>query len=87
MIEQLPPELEVPLGSELQLSIQVIGPGSERLLYKWFKNGINLVNTREPVLQIKQVVLEDHGAYMCSACNETDSILSAECLVRGERGP
>ena len=63
------------------------GPGSERLLYKWFKNGVHLVNTREPVLQIKQVALEDHGAYICSAWNETDSVLSTECLVTGKSDP
>ena len=87
VIEQLPSDLEVPLGSELHLSVQVAGPGSERLLYKWFKNGIHLFNTREPVLQIKQVVLEDHGLYICSACNETDSVLSTECLVTGKSYP
>lgn len=36
------------------------------------------------MLQIKQVGLDDHGLYICSAHNETDSILSTECLVTGE---
>lgn len=81
VIEQLPPELELPLGSELRLSIQVHGPGSERLFYKWYRNGNLLATTREPVFQIKQVVLEDHGIYICTAYNETDSILSTECVV------
>ena len=83
VIEQLPPELELPLGSELLLTLRVAGPGSDCLLYKWYKNGTHLLTTREPVLQKKQVVLEDHGIYICSACNETDSVLSTECLVNG----
>lgn len=84
MVEQLPPELELPLGTELRLSIQVNGPGSERLLYKWYRNGGLLATTREPVLSIKQVVLEDHGIYICTAYNETDSVLSTECVVNGK---
>ena len=86
VIEQLPTELELPLGSELRLSIQVHGPGSERLFYKWYRNGNLLATTREPVFQIKQVVLEDHGIYICTAYNETDSILSTECVVNGKYG-
>ena len=60
------------------------GPGSERLLYKWYRNGGFLATTREPVLLIKQVVLEDHGIYICTAYNETDSVLSTECVVNGK---
>lgn len=84
VIEQLPSEMELMLGSELQLALQVSGPGSEHLIYKWYKNGEHLATTREPVWQIKQVVLEDQGIYICSAHNETDSVLSTECLVTGK---
>ena len=74
------------LGAKLELYLGVEGSGSDRLSYKWFKDGVLNVITTDPIFSIEQVTLSDQGSYMCSAFTDTDSILSSECLVTGKFG-
>jgi len=71
------------LGAKLELYLHVEGIGSDRLSYKWFKDGTLIGKTTDPIFSVEQVTLSDGGSYMCSACTDSDSILSSECIVTG----
>jgi len=68
------------LNSEVHFEVQAHGSGN--IVYQWFKNGIEVQNSNNPVLIQKNISLSDDGAlYKVKVSNETSFEISQEVVL------
>ncbi|TAL69734.1 MAG: T9SS type A sorting domain-containing protein [Bacteroidetes bacterium] len=61
-------------GGEMQLSVDA--SGDEPILYRWYKNGLEIPGTNSSALTKKPFTKQDEGRYYCYVSNQCNNVVS-----------
>ena len=74
----LPADVSVQTGKELQLSVVAEGPD---LTYQWYKDDQEISGATNATFSIASVTSDDEGTYKVKVANNCGEVMSGECVV------